>query len=112
MGDSQTAFLKDRNILDGVVILNEVVEDAKKTKDKRLVLKVNFAKAYDFVDWDYLFEMMRLMNFSSKWVEWIKECVFTASANVLVNGSPSGDFRLERGIRQGDPLSPYCGGGS
>lgn len=68
VGDSQSAFLTDRNILDGVVILNEVVEDAKRTKEARLVLKVDFAKAYDSVDWEYLFEMLRLMNFPPKWV--------------------------------------------
>lgn len=51
--------------------------------------------------------MLRKLNFPSKWIGWIKECITTASANVLVNGSPSGEFPLERGIRQGDPLSPF-----
>lgn len=107
VGEAQTAFLKDRNILDGVVILNEVVEDAKRRKEERLVLKVDFAKAYDSVEWDYLFDMLRLMNFPLKWVGWIRECVSTASANVLVNGSLTGEFKMERGIRQGDPLSHF-----
>lgn len=107
VGEAQTVFLKDRNILDGVVILNEVVEDAKKRKEERIILKVDFAKAYDSVEWDYLFDMMRLMNFPPKWVGWIMECVTIASVNVFVNGSPSGEFKLERGIRQGDPLSPF-----
>lgn len=51
--------------------------------------------------------MMVGMNFSPQWRRWIKECISTASASVLINGSPSTNFSLERGIRQGDPLSPF-----
>lgn len=68
---------------------------------------VGFEKAYDSINLDYLVEMLGHLNFPVRWIQWIKECVTTVSANVLVNGSPSGEFRLERGIRQGDPLSPY-----
>ncbi|KAL8501989.1 hypothetical protein ACS0TY_021211 [Phlomoides rotata] len=51
--------------------------------------------------------MMERFNFHPKWRHWIRECLSTASASVLVNGSPSGEFCLERGLRQGDPLSPF-----
>lgn len=47
------------------------------------------------------------MCFPARWVRWIEECISTASVNVLVNGSPSGEFRMEREIHQGDPLSPF-----
>lgn len=107
IGDSQSAFLKGRNILDGPMILNEVLEEACSSKQKRLVLKVDFAKAFDSVDWDYLIELMRRMYFPSKWLRWIKGCISSAFANVLVNGSSSGEFQLERGLRQGDPLSSF-----
>lgn len=107
IGGTQSAFLHGRNILDGVVILNEAIEDAKRLKKERLILKVDFAKAFDSIDWDYLWDMLKRMNFPAKWIRWIQGCVTTASANVLVNGSPSGEFELERGIRQGDPLSPF-----
>lgn len=73
----------------------------------KLLFKVDFAKAYDLVSWNYLLEMMRRMSFSEKWVTWVKECISTAKANVLVNGSPSGEFELEGGLQQGDPLSPF-----
>lgn len=107
IGDAQSAFLMDRNILDGVVVLNELTEDAKRAKKSRLIVKVDFARAYDSVEWEYLFKILRSMRFPEIWVRWIKECITTASANILVNGSPAGNFRLERGIRQGDPLSPF-----
>lgn len=107
IGESQATFVKKRNILDGVVILNELIEDARKSKESRLFVKVDFAKAYDSVEWEYLFEMLRAMNFPKVWIKWIQGCVTSASANVLVNGSPSGEFRMERRLRQGDPLSPF-----
>lgn len=107
IGDTQTAFVKGRSILDGMVILNEIVEETRRSKDKTILFKVDFAKAYDSIDWNYLLKMLEILNFPSKWIAWIKECIVTASANVVVNGSPSGEFQLERGIRQGDPLSPF-----
>lgn len=73
-----------------------------KKKKKWPVFKVDFAKAYDLVCWDFLNEMMIKFNFSPKWRGWIMECVTTASASVLVNGSPTAEFKLERGLRQGD----------
>lgn len=107
IGDTQSAFIKGRFILDGVVVLNEAVEDAKKIKAERLFFKVDFKKAFDSISWEYLLDVKKKMNFPDRWVKWIKECITTARVNVLVNGSPSGEFELEKGIRQGDPLSPF-----
>ena len=47
------------------------------------------------------------MGFGSQWLSWIKWCISTASFSVLINGSPAGFFPSSRGLRQGDPLSPY-----
>jgi len=68
---------------------------------------VDFEKAYDSVDWHYLDAVMGKMNFPALWRKWIKECVSTVTASVLVNGSSTDEFSLERGLRQGDPLSPF-----
>ncbi|GAU49945.1 hypothetical protein TSUD_408400 [Trifolium subterraneum] len=107
MYESQTAFVKDRQILDGILIANEVVDEARKFKKDLMLFKVDFEKACDSVDWGYLDDVMGRMSFPDLWRKWIKECVSTATASVLVNDSPTKEFPLERGLRQGDPLSPF-----
>ncbi|GAU47989.1 hypothetical protein TSUD_272340 [Trifolium subterraneum] len=104
---TQSAFIKGRQILDGVLIANEIVDDAKRSKKELLMFKVDFEKAYDSMDWEYLDEVMFKMQFLSRWRGWIMEFVSSASASVLVNGCPTDEFTLERGLRQGDPLSPF-----
>ncbi|CAJ2647905.1 unnamed protein product [Trifolium pratense] len=102
-----TAFVQGRRILDGILVANEVVDEARKSKKELFLFKVDFEKAYDSVDWGYLDAVMGRMGFPTLWRKWIKECVCTATASVLVNGSPTDEFPLERGVRKGDPLSPF-----
>jgi len=107
ISEAQSAFVKNRQILDGILIANEVVDEARKTKKEVLLFKVDFEKVYDSVDWEYLDSVMGKICFPTLWRKWIKECVTTATASILVNGSPTDEFSLGRGLRQGDPLSPF-----
>jgi hypothetical protein len=107
ISETQSAFVKYRKILDGILIANEVVNDANKRKKEMLMFKVDFEKAYDFVEWGYLDSVMVKMDFSSKWRQWVMTCVSSATVSVLVNGSPTDEFNMGRGLRQGDPLSPF-----
>ncbi|GAU29920.1 hypothetical protein TSUD_148290 [Trifolium subterraneum] len=81
--------------------------EARRSKKDLLLFKVDFEKAYDSVDWGYLDAVMGRMSFPTLWRKWIKECVCTATTSILVNGSPTDEFPLERGLRQGEPLSPF-----
>jgi hypothetical protein len=104
---SQSAFLKSRHLVDGVLVVNEVVDYAKKAKKECLIFKVDFEKAYDSVDWGFLEYMMRRVGMCEKWVAWMKACVFGGSMSVLVNGSPTEEICIQRGLKQGDPLAPF-----
>lgn len=103
----QSAFIPNRQILDGVLVVNEIVDSAKRGKDSCLLLKIDFEKAFDSVSWDYLASIMNLMGFCPVWMSWIKACIFTTSVSVLVNGSPTSEFLTSKGLRQGDPLAPF-----
>ena len=107
ISDSQSAFSKGRQILDGILVANEIVDEAHKQKKELLLFKVDFEKAYDSIDWGYLQEVMLKMGFPTLWRKWIKECIETTTASVLVNGFPTDEFSMGRGLRQGDPLSLF-----
>ena len=104
---SQNAFVKGRQILDAVLIANELVDSTMRRKEQGLVCKLDIEKAYDSISWEFLYQVMNRRGFGSRWVRWIKWCISTASFSVLLNGSPAGFFPSSKGLRQGDPLSPY-----
>ncbi|GJZ71370.1 RNA-directed DNA polymerase, eukaryota [Tanacetum coccineum] len=107
VSDIQSAFVANRQILDGPFILNELLTWCKKKKKQALVFKVDFAKAYDSVRWDYLLDVLHAFGFGPNWYRWIRGTFSSAMASILVNGIPSSEFPFFCRLKQGDPLAPY-----
>lgn len=107
ISNNQTTFIPSRQILDGIVVLNEVVDYATKNKKKCLLRKLDFERAYDTVNWEFLAKTLTDMNFHPKWVKWMRACISGSSMSILVNGSPTSEFRMEKGLQQGDPFAPF-----
>jgi hypothetical protein len=103
----QSAFIKGRSLADGVVVVNEVVDLAKRSKKECVIFKVDFEKAYDLVSWSFLEYMMIRMGFGNKWRKWMKACVCNGQLSVLVNGCPTEQINISKGLKQGDPLAPF-----
>ncbi|KAF5812274.1 putative RNA-directed DNA polymerase [Helianthus annuus] len=86
---------------------NELYNWGKKFRKKFFFLKIDFEKAYDNVNWSFLLSILHQMDFPSRWCGWIRGVIESARSSVLVNGSPTFEFKCSKGIRQGDPISPF-----
>ncbi|XP_050217744.1 uncharacterized protein LOC126668597 [Mercurialis annua] len=106
ISENQFGFIKGRNIHECHSIASEVIHLCSRRKDSTFIVKLDFQKAFDFVSWRFLLETMRMMNFNSSWINWITNLLNSSQMSVMINGSPSDNFVMEKGVRQGDPLSP------
>ncbi|GKD03186.1 RNA-directed DNA polymerase, eukaryota [Tanacetum coccineum] len=107
VNEVQSAFIADRQILDGPFILNEVLQWCKSKKNQSLIFKVDFEKAYDSVRWDFLDDVLKKFGFGDKWCNWIQSCLRSSRGSIIINGSPTEEFQFHKGLKQGDPLSPF-----
>eukprot|EP00253_Pinus_taeda_P011623 PITA_11623 len=103
----QAGFIEGRQILDGLVVTQEVIHSLKVKKQKGMMIKLDLSKAYDRLSWNYLGKVLESFGFSRRWIDWIHSLISSPNFSILVNGTPSKTFTASRGIRQGDPLSPF-----
>jgi hypothetical protein len=104
---NQSAFIKGRYILESVVVAHELVHSIHRSGQPGIVLKLDYEKAYDRVSWSFLFDMLLARGFDPVWIDWIKHIVTGGSLGIMVNGEGSSYFKPGKGLRQGDPLSPF-----
>lgn len=108
ISSSQSAFMPGRLLAENVLLATELVQGYKrKNIEPRAMLKVDIRKAFDSVNWNFILKALRSLRVPEKFIGWISECLTTPSFSVCTNGKPSGYFQSSKGLRQGDPISPY-----
>lgn len=93
------AFVPGGNLLDGDLAANEILDLVTRIKKTFLLFKINFEKAYDKVSLNFLRFIMKNMGFGDCWMQWMEASVFSSLLSILVNGTPTTNFTVERHLQ-------------
>ena len=110
ISENQSAFLSERLIIDNVLIAFEIMHylnNKRGGKDSFMSIKLDMSKAFDRVEWGFVEAVMEKLGFHEKWINLIMHCITIVSYSMITNGVTHGCIVPSRGLRQGNPLSPY-----
>ncbi len=104
---NQMGFVEGRSIIDNTFMAQEALEWAEESEQDLVLLLFDFKKAFDRIEWGFLFTALSKLGFSETWVHWVKTLYLEASSAIRVNGTTRPTFQLARSVRQGCLLAPY-----
>lgn len=107
VSSSQSAFIKRRCIHDNFMYVRNLARAYHRTRTPALLFKLDISKAFDTVSWEYMMDLLQHRGFSTRWRDWLALLFRSSHSTVLLNGTPGAKINHARGLRQGDPLSPF-----
>ena len=103
----QTGFLKGRFIGENIRLIDSIIQYATEKNIPGLLLFIDFEKAFDSLEWPFIHDTLRSYGFGASLIKWVKTLYSHTESCILNNGWASNFFEIQRGVRQGCPLSPY-----
>lgn len=106
---NQSSFIPGRTTTDNIIITQEIIHTLRSKKGKigGMVLKIDLEKSYDRISWDFIRHTLKEFNLNPIWVNLIMNCVSNVNSSIIWNGEVLPSISVGKGLRQGDPLSPY-----
>eukprot|EP00253_Pinus_taeda_P009137 PITA_09137 len=107
ISEEQSGYVEGRQIFENILLAEEMIHSLHSRKIASMLMQLDLSKAYEKVSWRYLEAVLKAFGFCSTWIKWVMALIRSPRYSILINGAPSDPFAPSRGIRQGDPLSPF-----